>query len=69
MYKDGAGVKADPAAAYRWYTIARSGGYAGEDAVRMLGLLEGTLSAAQVRQAKKEAETWLQNYAKRQAGE
>ena len=68
MHKDGIGLKADPVAAYRWYAIARRGGYAGEDVVRMIGLLEGSLSSAQVRQAQKDAESWLENYARRQAG-
>ena len=68
MYKDGTGTKADPAAAYRWYCIARRGGYTGEDLARMLGLLEGSLSTAQVQQAQKDADIWLENYARRQAG-
>ena len=69
MYKDGVGTKADPAAAYSWYYTARRGGYAGEDVVRMLGLLEGSLSTTQMQQAQKEADAWLENYAKRQAGQ
>jgi len=68
MHKDGIDGKADPAAAYRWYSIARRGGYTGEDVVRMLGLLEGSLSTSQVQKAQKDAETWIENYAKRQAG-
>ena len=68
MHKAGIGTKADPVAAYSWYTILRRGGYTGEDAVRMLGLLEGSLSTAQVQQAQKTAETWLENYARQQAG-
>ena len=68
LHKDGIGTKADPATAYTWYAIARRGGYAGEDVVRLLGLLEGSLSAAQVQQAQKDADAWLDNYAKRQTG-
>ena len=68
MHKDGIGTKTDPATAYRWYSIARRGGYTGEDVTRMLGLLEGSLSTAQVQQAQKEAGVWLENYAKRQGG-
>ena len=68
MHKDGAGTKADPAVAYQWYSIARRGGYTGEEVVRMLGLLEGSLTAAQVQQAQKEADAWIESYAKRQAG-
>ena len=68
MHKDGIGTKADPVTAYRWYYIARRGGYAGEDVMRMLGLLEASLSTAQVQQAQKDADAWLENYAKRQAG-
>ena len=68
MHKDGIGTKADPVTAYSWYTIARRGGATGEDVVRMLGLLEGTLSPAQVQLAHKTAETWLENYARRQPG-
>jgi len=68
MHKDGIGAKADPATAYKWYSIARRGGYTGEDVVRMLGLLEGSLSTVQVQQAQKDADAWLENYAKRQAG-
>ena len=66
MHKDGVGTKADPVAAYRWYSIARRGGYAGEDVARMLALLEGSLSAAQVQQAQKDADAWLEGYVKRQ---
>ena len=68
MYKDGIGTAADPAKAYSWYLIARRGGYAGEDMVRMLGLLEGSLSASAAEQARKEADAWIENYAKRQEG-
>ena len=68
IHKDGIGTRADPVTAYTWYTIARRGGYAGEDVVRMLGLLEGSLSAAQVQQAQKDADFWLEHFAKRQAG-
>ncbi|GHU05178.1 hypothetical protein FACS1894205_4700 [Alphaproteobacteria bacterium] len=68
MYKDGVGAKADPGAAYTWYSIARRGGYTGEDVIRMLGLLEGSLSQAQLQKAQKDAEAWIENYAKRQAG-
>jgi TPR repeat protein len=66
MYKDGVGVKANPAVAYRWYSIARRGGYAGEDVLRLIGLLEGSLSSSQVQQAQKEANLWLEKYARRQ---
>jgi len=68
MHKDGIGTRADPALAYLWYSIARRGGYTGEDVVRMLGLLEGSLSTAQVQQAQKDADAWIENFAKRQAG-
>ena len=68
MHKDGIGTKADPAAAYRWYCIARRGGYTGEDVSRMLGLLEGSLSTAQVQQAQKDADAWIENYGNRQSG-
>lgn len=66
IHKDGVGVKADPAKAYTWYLIARRGGYAGEDIARVLGLLEASLSAAQLQQAQKEADAWMESYAKRQ---
>ena len=69
MHKDGVGTKADPAAAYTWYLIARRGGYAGEDIARMLGLLEGSLTPAQAQQAQKDADAWIESYANRQAGE
>ena len=69
MYKDGLGVQADPAAAYTWYLIARRGGYAGEDLGRMLGLLEGSLDMADIAKARKDANTWMENYARRRAGE
>jgi len=59
MHKNGIGTKADPVAAYRWYYSARRGGYTGEDVIRMLGLLEGSLSTAQVQQAQKDADAWL----------
>lgn len=68
MHKDGMGTKADPAKAYTWYLIARRGGYAGEDIARVLGLLEGSLTPAQVQQAQKEADTWMENFFKRQSG-
>lgn len=68
VYKDGLGVKANPSKAYSWFLIARRGGYAGEDIARVLGLLEGSLSKAQLAQAQKEADSWLENYAKRQQG-
>lgn len=68
IYKDGMGVEADPAAAYTWYLIARKGGYAAEDLGRVLGLLEASLSKAQLEQANKDADAWLENYAKRQRG-
>ena len=68
MHRDGVGTKADPAAAYRWYLIARRGGYAGEDAVRMIGLLEGSLPPTQAQQAQKDADAWLEGYARRQTG-
>ena len=68
MYKDGVGTMADPAKAYTWYLIARRGGYAGEDIARTLGLLEGTLTAAQAQQAQKDADAWIEAYAKRQVG-
>lgn len=68
LYRDGLGVKADPAKAYTWFLIARRGGYAGEDIARVLGLLEGSLGKAQLEQAQKEADTWLESYAKRQQG-
>jgi len=67
MYKDGIGTAADSATAYLWYCIARRGGYTGEDVLRMIGLLEGSLSTAQVQKAQKDAGVWLENYAKRQA--
>ncbi len=69
MHKDGIGTKADPEAAYTWYLIARRGGYAGEDIARMLGLLEGSLSPAQTQKAQKDADAWLEAYAKRRNGE
>ena len=68
LYKDGLGVTADPAKAYSWYLIARRGGYSGDDLARVLGLLEGTLSAAAVERARKDAESWIENFVKRQAG-
>jgi TPR repeat protein len=68
MHKDGIGTKADPAAAYTWYLIARRGGYAGEDIARMLGLLEGSLTPAQTQKAQKDADIWLESYLKRQSG-
>lgn len=68
LYRDGLGVKADPAKAYTWFLIAHRGGYAGEDIARVLGLLEGSLSKVQRELAQKEADTWLENYVKRQQG-
>ena len=68
IYKDGLGLKADPVKAYTWYLIARRGGYAGEDLARVLGLLEGSLTPAQAQQAQKEADTWMENFFKRQSG-
>ena len=66
LYKDGLGVTADPAKAYSWYLIARRGGYNGEDLARVLGLLEGSLSAAAVERARKDADSWIENYVNRQ---
>ena len=68
MHQDGIGTEADPAAAYRWYFTAQRGGHFGDDVARMLGQLEGSLSAAQVQQAQQEANAWLENFARRQAG-
>ena len=68
IYKDGLGIKADPAKAYTWYLIARRDGYAGEDIARMLGLLEVSLAPAQTQQAQKDADVWIEAYAKQQAG-
>ncbi len=68
IHKDGLGVKADPARAYTWYLIAARGGYTGEDTSRVLGLLEGSLTPAQTRQAQKEADIWIENFSRRQSG-
>ena len=68
IYKDGLGVKADSVKAYTWYLIARRGGYAGEDIARVLGLLEGSLTPTQAQQAQKGADTWMENFFKRQSG-
>ena len=67
MYKDGLGVPADPAKAYSWYLIARRGGYGGEDLVRVIGLLEGSLTAAVAERSRKDADEWIANFVKRQA--
>lgn len=67
MYKDGLGVAADPAKAYSWYLIARRGGYGGEDLVRVIGLLEGSLTAAAAERARKDADEWIASFVKRQA--
>ena len=63
-YKDGVGVQADPLRAYAWYLIAQRSGYAGEDIARMLGLLEGSLSADDLRKARKEADAWAAGQAR-----
>ena len=67
MYKDGLGVTADPAKAYSWYLIARRGGYGGEEIVRVIGLLEGSLTTAAAERARKDADEWIANFVKRQA--
>ena len=68
MYKDGNGVKANPALAYTWYLIARRGGYTGEDVLRMLGLLEGSLPVKAAQKAQKDAASWIEKRAPRPQG-
>ena len=68
IYKDGLGVKVDPAAAYTWYLIAQRGGYGGEDLPRMLGLLEGTLALEDIARSRRQAAAWLEEYVARRNG-